>query len=51
MFNFKPFFHKPKFDSAKDSGIDFENMHEEMMHNMCEFTEKNEITWNAGLNL
>ena len=51
MFNFKPFFHKPKFDAAKEPGIDFESMHEEMMHNMCELNEKNEVTWNAGLNL
>ncbi|MFO7618959.1 MAG: hypothetical protein R6W91_04820 [Thermoplasmata archaeon] len=42
---------KPKFDAAKDTGTDFESMHEEQMHNFCELTERNEVLWSAPLNL
>ena len=50
MFNFKPFFHRPKFEEARDNGPDFEAMHEEMMHNMCVLNDRNDIIWNAPLN-
>ena len=43
--------HRPKFDQARPTGMSTERMHEEQMHNLCVLTEKNDITWNAGLNL
>ena len=51
MFRFTQFLHKPKFDEAKQSGMNLEPMHEEQMHNVCELNEKSEILWNAGMNL
>jgi hypothetical protein len=51
MFKLRQFLHRPKFDAAKQSGMNLEAMHEEQAHNMCELTDKNEMTWNAGINL
>ncbi len=51
MFNLKLFLNKPKFDPAKESGADFEKMHEEQMHNFCELSDRNEVLWSAPLNL
>ena len=51
MFKLRQFMHRPKFDQARPTGMSTERMHEEQMHNLCVLTEKNDITWNAGLNL
>ena len=41
---------RPKMDQARDTGPDFEKLEEEMMHNMCELSDKGEIFWSASLN-
>jgi hypothetical protein len=51
MFNLRQFLHRPKFDAAKQSGMNLDSMHEEQMRNVCELNEKTEISWNAGMNL
>ena len=50
MFRFVEWIQKPKFEAANDPGPDFEKVHEEMNHNMCELTDKYDITWSAPLN-
>jgi len=54
MFKFRQLLqnmHRPKFEQARQPGMSLEGMHEEQMHNLCELNEKNDVAWNAGMNL
>jgi len=51
MFNLSYFHRRPKFEQARESGMDIEKVNDEVMHNMCELNEKNTVAWSAGLNL
>lgn len=51
MFKLRQFLHRAKFDTAKQSGMNLDKIHEEQALNMCELNDRNEITWNAGMNL
>ncbi len=51
MFNLAYFHRRPKFDQARESGIDIEKVNEEAMLNMYELNEKTTVAWNAGMNL
>ena len=51
MFKMTHLRRKPKFDRARDTGFDIEKVEDEAMHNTCELSDRNDSTWNAGMNL
>ncbi|MDO9538027.1 MAG: hypothetical protein Q7J68_06885 [Thermoplasmata archaeon] len=40
-----------RIETPRPSNIGIEHMHDEQMHNICEFNERSDIGWNAGMNL
>lgn len=51
MFKLRQLMHRQRYDMARQTGINIDNIQEERMHNVCELNEKSDIAWSAGMNL
>ncbi|MDD4308121.1 MAG: hypothetical protein PHU53_04870 [Thermoplasmata archaeon] len=51
MFKLRQLMNRQRYEMARQTGINIDNIQEERMHNVCELNEKSDIVWSAGMNL